>query len=242
MSFGRKGLAPGEVPRAAGGFGRAAAQATQSKPADDLAVKREAFVASEQARRKSEVGEITTSAAPKDPEDYDPLINLRNMSRPEPRPAQPLDDDNRAPGGIGGDPIGGSGMSAAQEAEIRAAARGMAHNKPVRYGMSGPNGSGGGSGSSFIFGDPQSRNIGLAYVLWFVLGQLSMHRFYCGQKDTAIMQLCLWIGSLVVMFIFPPIGLIGLVIWVFWLIGDLFMIPGMLRKFQSEHDYRGVFA
>ena len=257
MSFGKKGLASGQVAPAPGGFGRAAAPAGQAvaqsarqSSADELAAKREAFVASEQARRKSEVGEITPASQPSTPEDHDPLINLRNMSRTEPRAAQPLGDDAAARegtgAGFGGGPIGASGLSTAQEAEIRAAARGMARNKPARYGSSASSQGGGGSGSSsgsgYIFGDPHSRNIGLAYVLWFVLGQLSMHRFYCGQKDTAFIQLALWIGSLVVLFIFPPVGLLGLLIWVCWLFGDLFMIPGMLRKFQAEHDYRGVFA
>ncbi len=255
MSFGKKGLAAGQVAPAAGGFGRAAPptgqvaeQSAGQSSADELAAKREAFLASEKARRKSEVGEITPASLSSEPEDHDPLINLRNMSRPEPRPAQPLGDDgaarNGVGGGLGGGPIGASGLSAAQEAEIRAAAHGMAYNKSVRYGSSVSSGSGSSSsgGSGFIFGDPHSRNIGLAYVLWFVLGQLSMHRFYCGQKDTAFIQLALWIGSLVVLFIFPPIGLLGLLIWVCWLFGDLFMIPGMLRKFQAEHDYRGVFA
>ncbi len=252
MSFGRKGLAPGE---SAPGFGAARTataarpfSAKESEPADDIAAKREAFIASEQARRKSEVGEILPPAPPKQPEDHDPLINLRNMSRPEPRPARPMSEDRNGAGNLAGGPIGASGLSAAQEAEIREAARGMAHNKPARYGAgvgdvgAGGAGARGSSGSGYIFGDPQSRNVGLAYVLWFVLGQLSMHRFYCGQKDTAFIQLGLWIGSLVVLFIFPPLGLVGLLVWICWLFGDLFMIPGMLKKFQSEHDYRGVFA
>lgn len=85
------------------------------------------------------------------------------------------------------------------------------------------------------------RSIGLAYVLWFILGQLSLHRFYCGQKDSAFMQLGLVFGSLVVMFIFPIFGFVGFGVWICWLFGDLFMIPGMLRKFQAEHDYRSVF-
>ena len=232
MSFGKKGLVPGQLAPAA-----ASAQALdQHTGHDDIAAKREAFLSSERARKAQEV------SAPQASAEHDPLINLRNMSRPEPRPAQPLGGEDQ-----GGGPIGASGMSAAQEAEIRAAARGMARNKPARSGnlelkgnLSGNSATG--SKPSYIFGDPQSRNVGLAYVLWLILGQLSLHRFYCGQTDTAIMQISLWIGSLVVLFVFPPLGLIGLAIWLCWLVGDLFMIPGMLRKFQAEHDYSGIFS
>ena len=103
----------------------------------------------------------------------------------------------------------------------------------------GPRGS---AQKSYFFGDPAGRNLGIAYLLWFVLGQFSLHRFYCGQKDSAIFQVCLLFGTVFVAFIFPPLALITFLAWCCWIVGDLFMIPGMLRKFQAEHDYRGVFA
>ncbi|WP_108791543.1 NINE protein [Erythrobacter sp. Alg231-14] len=218
---------------------------------DEMAARRQAFIASERARRAE--AEAIPTKAPKPaavvPIDDDPLINLRNMSRPEPRPARPMGD------GVNTQGAGGSNeMSAQQEAEIRSSARGMARNQSMRYGAdaigSGVGGggrglsSGGGAkaGSGYIFGDPATRNVGLAYVLWFVLGQFSVHRFYCGQKDSAIMQVGLWFGSLVMIFIFMPMGLVGVLFWMCWIVGDLFMIPGMLAKFKAEHDYRGVFA
>lgn len=97
---------------------------------------------------------------------------------------------------------------------------------------------------NFIFGDPNGRSLTLAYLFWFVAGQGSLHRFYCGQKHTALMQIGLLIGSILVAFIFAPLGLIGLLAWVVWLFADLFLMPGMLRRFKAEHrtDYVGVFA
>ena len=97
---------------------------------------------------------------------------------------------------------------------------------------------------NFMWGDPESRNLAVAYLLWFVIGQASMHRFYCGQKESAWFQVGLFIGSLVVLFIFPPLGMIGLVIWFIWLFADLFLIPGMLRRFKAEHQsgYERIFA
>ncbi len=234
MSFGKKGLAQGQAAPMQSGFGRAihgdAAQANtnahgQPAQADEIAAAREAFIASERARRAEETGVAAQTAA------HDPMVNLRNSARPTAQPAQRLGDQS-----IGGGPAGSSVMSAYQEEEIRAAARSMAHNKPILNSRSG------GSGSGYFFGDPASRNLGIAYLLWFVLGQLSLHRFYCGQKDSAFIQIGLWIGSLVILFIFPPLGLVGLVLWFCWLVGDLFMMPGMLRNFQAEHDPRSVFS
>lgn len=74
------------------------------------------------------------------------------------------------------------------------------------------------------------RNIWIAYLLWFVIGQFSAHRFYIGATQSAVVQLALFIGSLIIMFIFPPMGLIGFVIWALWLLADLFLIPGLIRK------------
>jgi len=238
MSFGRKGLAPGEVaPAPGGGFGRAqatpqataqaAAQATvvadaaPSAPAqDDLTAKREAFIASERARRAQVEGASIDSAP------ADAMASLRNSARP----AQPLGQGVATAAGAGFN--AGAAMSHSQEAQIRDAARSMA-GRSART-------SGGSSG--FIFGDPAGRSVGLAYVLWFILGQFSLHRFYCGQKDSAFIQLGMFAGSLVCLFIFPPLGIVGFIAWFCWLIGDLFMIPGMLKKFKAEHDYQGVFS
>ena len=239
MSFGKKGLASGQAAPAPGGFGRAAPAASATPaaaPVDDMAAKREAFIAAERARAQG-IGQTNIQpAAPAAPDaqevEHDPLINLRNMHRPA-RPAQPM-----AEATLNGGPIGASGMSAQQEAEIRAAARGMARNQAPR----GASTSRGGAGSGYFFGDPHTRNLGIAYLCWFVLGQASLHRFYCGQKDSAIMQVCLFVGSLVTLFIFPPIGVVGFLLWILWLFGDLFMIPGMLRKFQDEHDQTRIFA
>ena len=250
MGFGKKGLAAGQTAPSPGVFGARQAEtavrsAAQTLNPDEIAARRQAFLASERDRRAEAEGTLSQAPrpAPIEPTIDDPLINLRNMSRPEPRPARPAADAVEA--GMGAN---ASGMSAAQEAEIRSAARGMARNQPARYAVGARGGGGmasrssGGSGSGYIFGDPATRNVGLAYVLWFILGQFSVHRFYCGQKDSAIMQISLWLGSLILLFVFAPIGLVGIVIWICWIVGDLFMIPGMLEKFKSEHDYRGVFA
>ena len=232
MSFGRKGLAPGQVaPAGPGGFGRAqpspsATEAQQpAQDEDEIAALREAFIASERARRADEIGEGSLPSAGGN------LEALRNTARPAARPAQPL----------GNGPIGASGLPLHQEEQIRAAAQSYsagASSAPQSYSSARPSGR---SNTKYFFGDPADRSLGIAYLIWFVIGQTGLHRAYRGSKDSAIIQVSLLVVSVVCLFIFPPIGLIGLVAWMCWLIGDLFMMPGMLRRFQEAHNYSRDF-
>ena len=232
MSFGRKGLAPGQVaPAGPGGFGRAqpaapgAAAPQTVSDEDEIAALREAFIASERARRADEIGEGSL------PSDSGSLEALRNTAQPATRAAQPLNSG----------PVGASGLPLHQEEQIRAAAKsyssGAASTQRTHAGAR----SGGRARTSYFFGDPASRSLGIAYLIWFVIGQTGLHRAYCGNRDSAIIQVSLLVVSLVCLFIFPPIGLVGLVAWMCWLIGDLFMMPGMLKRFKEAHDYRGIF-
>ncbi|MCL6489884.1 MAG: TM2 domain-containing protein [Alicyclobacillus mali] len=72
------------------------------------------------------------------------------------------------------------------------------------------------------------KSLWLAYVLWFFLGSLGIHRFYLGRIKTGIAQLVLGIvGWATVAFI---VGFIILPILGIWLLVDAFLIPGMVRK------------
>ncbi|MCE5039371.1 TM2 domain-containing protein [Staphylococcus auricularis] len=72
---------------------------------------------------------------------------------------------------------------------------------------------------------PEPRNKVIAYVLWFFLGQLGVHRFYCGKNGTAVIQLLLALIGYATTVIL--IGYIILPILWLWLIVDIFLIPGM---------------
>ncbi|MEZ5695361.1 MAG: TM2 domain-containing protein [Sphingomonadaceae bacterium] len=74
------------------------------------------------------------------------------------------------------------------------------------------------------------RPLWLAYVIWLFIGQLSIHRFYLGATSSAWKQLGLFFGSIVMAFIFPPLGALGLIAWMIWIIADLFLMPGLHRK------------
>ena len=57
-------------------------------------------------------------------------------------------------------------------------------------------------------------NIVVAYLFWFFLALVSAHRFYLGRPGSAILQ------------ILSYLVLIGF----FWVVIDLFLIPGMVRQ------------
>lgn len=209
MSFGRKGLAPGEAAPVAA---RRAVQA--SDEVDSIGARREAFLASERARKASEAN---NEASPPDLS-ADPLAALRNGARPATR----RDD------GVG------QSWSPMPEKQVRAAMQDRALGGAGRAS----------TGKRYILGEPSGRSLFLAYLFWFIAGQGSLHRFYCGQTQSALMQIGLLLGSVLFALVFVPVAAVGIIIWFLWLIADLFLIPGMLRRFKAEHapDYGAVFA
>jgi TM2 domain-containing membrane protein YozV len=58
----------------------------------------------------------------------------------------------------------------------------------------------------------------VAYLLWFFLGLFGGHNFYLGRTGVAVTQLIL---SLI---------FVGLIITVFWMLVDAFLIPGWVRR------------
>ena len=58
----------------------------------------------------------------------------------------------------------------------------------------------------------------VAYLLWFLLGWFGAHNFYLGRTGVAITQLIL------------SITIIGLLITIFWVLVDAFLIPGWVRN------------
>lgn len=61
-------------------------------------------------------------------------------------------------------------------------------------------------------------SVGVAYVLWALLGLLSAHRFYLGRPASAFFQIVL------------NLMLVGLV----WTLIDAFLIPGMVRATRER--------
>lgn len=79
-----------------------------------------------------------------------------------------------------------------------------------------------------------------AYLLWFVLGQLSAHRFYLGRTSSAVTQVCLWLVSCLMLVGGFTLGLVGLLANAIWVIGDAFLMPGLVRKANERARQNGI--
>ncbi len=203
MSFGRKGLQQGQAAsQPTSGFGRAAQSSAAAAPNDrvenDLAAKRAAFIASERARKQTEIGGGSLPDANGDYSD-DPMAHLRN----ETRPAKPV--------------------AAIQAHNSSAPAQMAATSRPKP------------AEKKWVFGPPHKRSIFVAYVLWYFASLGSVHRFYCGSSETAWYQIGMFFGGIIVLLIYPPLGLAVFVGWLLWIVADLFLMPGMMRRFKAQY-------
>jgi TM2 domain-containing membrane protein YozV len=80
--------------------------------------------------------------------------------------------------------------------------------------------------------DAAKKSIGIAYLLWFFLGSLGIHRFYLGRTGSGVAMLILgalsWLGTFVL------IGYLGLGILGIWWLVDAFLIPGIAARENME--------
>ncbi len=80
--------------------------------------------------------------------------------------------------------------------------------------------------------DASKKSTGIAYLLWFFLGWIGVHRFYLGETGSgaamAIISVISWIT------VFVGVGLLGwLVIGIWWVV-DAFLIPGIATRFNQQ--------
>ena len=81
------------------------------------------------------------------------------------------------------------------------------------------------------------RSLMMAYVWWFILAQVSAHRFYLGATNSAFAQLSMFVTWVALVLMGPPIAFLGLVImglWILWVLADAILIPGMHRQYMAE--------
>lgn len=81
------------------------------------------------------------------------------------------------------------------------------------------------------------RSLMMAYVWWFILAQISAHRFYLGATNSAFAQLGMFVTWVALVLIGPPVAFLGLAImglWILWVIADAFLLPGLHRKYIAE--------
>ena len=71
------------------------------------------------------------------------------------------------------------------------------------------------------------KETGVAYLLWFFLGEFGAHRFYLGKVGSAIAMLVIFLISVPLAFVF--VGYFGLFAIFVWWVVDAFLIPGWVR-------------
>jgi len=80
--------------------------------------------------------------------------------------------------------------------------------------------------------DANKKSALVAYVLWFFMGLFGAHHFYLDRKGTGICMLAITLTSFILMFVF--IGFLTIFITIIWDFVDLFLIPGMTRKYNND--------
>ena len=80
--------------------------------------------------------------------------------------------------------------------------------------------------------DAAKKSTGIAYLLWFFLGGLGVHRFYLGQTGSGVAMAIISIISWITVFI--GIGLVGLAVIGIWWFVDAFLIPGIATRVNQE--------
>jgi len=83
----------------------------------------------------------------------------------------------------------------------------------------------------------EGKNTIIAYVLWWFLGSLGIHRMYLGRTGSGVTQLLLLIFGIVTWFF--GIGILLLAILGVWWLVDAFLTYGMVRE---ENEKRGLGA
>lgn len=76
--------------------------------------------------------------------------------------------------------------------------------------------------------DASKKSVGVAYLLWFFLGGIGVHRFYVGHTGTGVAMLLLqlfgWLTAA------AGVGVLLLGIVVLWWIIDAFLLPKMVER------------
>ena len=80
--------------------------------------------------------------------------------------------------------------------------------------------------------DAAKKSAGIAYLLWFFLGGLGVHRFYLGQTGSGVAMAIISVISWITVFI--GIGFIGLAVIGIWWLVDAFLIPGIATRVNQD--------
>lgn len=80
--------------------------------------------------------------------------------------------------------------------------------------------------------DAHKKSAVVAYILWLLFGIFGAHRFYLGERGTGAAMLVITVLSFLLMF--AVVGIFTIWITVVWSFVDLFLIPGIASKYNSN--------
>ena len=80
--------------------------------------------------------------------------------------------------------------------------------------------------------ESQKKSVGVAYLLWFFLGMLGVHRFYAGKSGSGFLMLVIWVISLVLSLVY--VGLVGFFILGVWWLIDAFLLSGIISEYNRS--------
>lgn len=80
--------------------------------------------------------------------------------------------------------------------------------------------------------DANKKSTGVAYLLWFFLGMLGVHRFYLGRTGSGVAILLLTLLSGLLMLV--GVGFITMAIPAIWVLIDVFLIPWMAHTYNTN--------
>jgi TM2 domain-containing membrane protein YozV len=80
--------------------------------------------------------------------------------------------------------------------------------------------------------DAAKKSAGIAYLLWFFVGGLGVHRFYLGRIGSGVAMAIIFCLSWITTFI--GIGFAGLAVIGIWWLVDAFLIPGIVTRANQE--------
>jgi TM2 domain-containing membrane protein YozV len=88
-----------------------------------------------------------------------------------------------------------------------------------------------GDARAMMLFEANKKSLGVAYLLWFLLGFFGGHRFYSGKVGTAVFQLILMLIGLLLTLIY--LGWLIILPLVVWVLIDAFLIPGWIRNHNA---------
>jgi TM2 domain-containing membrane protein YozV len=97
--------------------------------------------------------------------------------------------------------------------------------------------------------DASKKSTLLAYVIWFFFAAFAGHRFYLRRYQSAVIMLLLWVAGVFLITVALVMGasesgesagtlmIIAVIVFmvpVIWIFVDLFLIPGIVRRYNND--------